>query len=383
MDRPILPPELSDTIIDFLHTDVPSLAACGLVCRAWAPASRYHLYAAIFLTPSNVAAFDGILSKAPALAFVVREVQIRFADSSVGELVRVLGRLPRTTRVAFRPTKDEVSRRLTAALLAPIVGCGPGRLDIRHMVFDFKSRFDSLRQVVDLICLCPNVVSLELGGSWLRMGDAHPDAVSPLTGWYLPSTLRTLTLTCDLDYLLQWLLQLQDGGPPISTLILHHIVRREVPAIAAYLAHAGATLTSLALMFRDNDAPGRLATRVDLALNPNLRSLALEGTAPNILACLLNVRVLPRVRRLETLELTLRHAVYYPDAMRVMEDYPWALLDRALSASASGDSEGSGARLRSVKITVVDSLTRHELGHVREWVWGRLPRAREMYCSSL
>ena len=120
----------------------------------------------------------------------------------------------------------------------------------------------------------------------------------------------------------------------------------------------------------NHDAPGRLATRVDLSLNPNLRHLALEGTAPNILACLLNI--LPQVKNLEVLTLTLRHAVYYPDAMRIMEEYPWGVLDRALSGV-----EG----MRGVRITVLDSLTRQELGGVRDWVWEKLSKASGRYCA--
>lgn len=39
-----LPNETWDTIIDFLHSDHPSLAVCSLVCRPWLPTSRYHLF---------------------------------------------------------------------------------------------------------------------------------------------------------------------------------------------------------------------------------------------------------------------------------------------------------------------------------------------------
>ncbi|KAG6864991.1 hypothetical protein C0991_005813 [Blastosporella zonata] len=39
-----LPQELYERIIDHLHNHVLSLLACSLVCRAWVPASRYHLF---------------------------------------------------------------------------------------------------------------------------------------------------------------------------------------------------------------------------------------------------------------------------------------------------------------------------------------------------
>ncbi|KAK0476176.1 hypothetical protein IW261DRAFT_1492350 [Armillaria novae-zelandiae] len=41
---PRFPPELFDRFIDFLHRDNEALKACSLVCRAWIPASRFHLF---------------------------------------------------------------------------------------------------------------------------------------------------------------------------------------------------------------------------------------------------------------------------------------------------------------------------------------------------
>ncbi|RDX44474.1 hypothetical protein OH76DRAFT_1094686 [Lentinus brumalis] len=40
----ILPGELSDTVVDFLHDDKDSLRQCSLVCKAWLSSSRLHLF---------------------------------------------------------------------------------------------------------------------------------------------------------------------------------------------------------------------------------------------------------------------------------------------------------------------------------------------------
>jgi len=45
--------ELYDYIVDFLHNDEDALRACALVCRAWALASRYHLFYQLRLTGSG------------------------------------------------------------------------------------------------------------------------------------------------------------------------------------------------------------------------------------------------------------------------------------------------------------------------------------------
>jgi hypothetical protein len=57
-----LPPDLSDQlsselydrIIDHLHSFKHSLFACSIVCRSWLPASRYHLFLDVNLTPNLV-----------------------------------------------------------------------------------------------------------------------------------------------------------------------------------------------------------------------------------------------------------------------------------------------------------------------------------------
>lgn len=46
-----LPVELSDSVIDHLWDDSGSLAACTLVCRAWLPSARTHLFSTVTLIP--------------------------------------------------------------------------------------------------------------------------------------------------------------------------------------------------------------------------------------------------------------------------------------------------------------------------------------------
>ncbi|KAF9048045.1 hypothetical protein BDZ89DRAFT_1154863 [Hymenopellis radicata] len=61
-DTPALPPELCDMIIDFNHAARKTLARCSLVCRSWIPASRYHMWTAIRLTPTNLDTFLSLIS---------------------------------------------------------------------------------------------------------------------------------------------------------------------------------------------------------------------------------------------------------------------------------------------------------------------------------
>ncbi|KAH9922702.1 uncharacterized protein B0H18DRAFT_879070, partial [Fomitopsis serialis] len=47
--EPVVPAELCDTVIDHLHDDPRTLAACALVCRAWVPSSRMHQFHTVIL----------------------------------------------------------------------------------------------------------------------------------------------------------------------------------------------------------------------------------------------------------------------------------------------------------------------------------------------
>ncbi|KAJ6476287.1 hypothetical protein C8R45DRAFT_375699 [Mycena sanguinolenta] len=52
-----LPPELIDSILDFLAGDYRALKACSLLCRAWALRSRRHLFKTCTVSSKNVLAF--------------------------------------------------------------------------------------------------------------------------------------------------------------------------------------------------------------------------------------------------------------------------------------------------------------------------------------
>jgi len=66
--------ELYDYIIDFLHDDHGALHACSLVCRAWLPASRSHLFYHLTLRASR-RIFLAIHSS-PHIASYVKKISV-------------------------------------------------------------------------------------------------------------------------------------------------------------------------------------------------------------------------------------------------------------------------------------------------------------------
>ena len=75
--QPELPPELTDRIIDFLHDEPKTLAACSLVARSWTIASRYHLFSMVVLiNPERRAKFERLIQISPTMIQYIRGVFI-------------------------------------------------------------------------------------------------------------------------------------------------------------------------------------------------------------------------------------------------------------------------------------------------------------------
>ncbi|KAH9481206.1 hypothetical protein JR316_0005726 [Psilocybe cubensis] len=51
MQHPVLPWEITDAIIDHLHSDVRALAICSAVCAEWLIRSRHHIFSTVQLWP--------------------------------------------------------------------------------------------------------------------------------------------------------------------------------------------------------------------------------------------------------------------------------------------------------------------------------------------
>jgi hypothetical protein len=91
--------ETTDTIIDFLHDDKPSLCACGLTRKTFLPSTRYHLFSDITFTPENIESFINLLeSPSPSnIASLVRHITLnRLLDVTPNI---VMGTIRATTRL--------------------------------------------------------------------------------------------------------------------------------------------------------------------------------------------------------------------------------------------------------------------------------------------
>ncbi|TBU45678.1 hypothetical protein BD309DRAFT_823093, partial [Dichomitus squalens] len=69
----VLPPEITDKVIDYLHDQPRALSSCSLVCSDWLPRSRLHRFRdARFTDTSAVAWFCVLLPGAPVIGGYIR-----------------------------------------------------------------------------------------------------------------------------------------------------------------------------------------------------------------------------------------------------------------------------------------------------------------------
>jgi hypothetical protein len=74
MHSPRLPTELCDIVIDNLSHDGAALRACSLTCKAFLPASRYHLFYTVRLKGRKVKGFLEFIDSSPKIGLYVRRL---------------------------------------------------------------------------------------------------------------------------------------------------------------------------------------------------------------------------------------------------------------------------------------------------------------------
>ncbi|KZT07144.1 uncharacterized protein LAESUDRAFT_713654 [Laetiporus sulphureus 93-53] len=160
-----LPPEICDHIIDYLWNDRRALAACNLVCRAWLPATRTHIFNRIRL-PNKVtsARFRQLLAESPYIARHVRALSIRRSSRSAGlpldysEILQKLTSLRHLYVRCMAHTSDPYPAFVMETTLEPSLHSSFAMLEtlhLRHLVFVGPD-------LPVLLCSCPRLSVLQM-----------------------------------------------------------------------------------------------------------------------------------------------------------------------------------------------------------------------------
>lgn len=215
----MFPPELVDLILDFVHSESTTLAACALVCREWLPSARFHLLSRMALDSSNMDSFMDdfdVVGNPNSLAV------LKFAATGLGNVV------------SLRIDGLDLS---AASLQLP--HAFPNLQSLCLEAFEA----DSFGVVATWVSALPSLRSLTLSGDW----DGSETEKLPSSVPAFPN-LSHLDLNCPLRVLLGWLLSLS-VVPVTTSLVLRDIWEEELTAVERYLAAVGSCLESLVLVY--------------------------------------------------------------------------------------------------------------------------------------
>ncbi|KAL6303112.1 hypothetical protein BKA93DRAFT_826815 [Sparassis latifolia] len=251
---PRLPPELTDRIISFvggspdlLNAEKEMLCNCALVCRAWLPASRYHLYHSTLALRSSKC-FEALVqtSRASYVAAALRAVLILdLKDSKPAWVHRfpfVLGQLFSAAQELYISDIEwdaVVMHRNTLPLGFRQFGCVT-RLTL------WGCKFQNFRQFQRLICALPHLRCLEEQRSSVKTSQASPITIAALR-YPVITELKLTGPEADpvLDLaLLDWLVLMQASIQSLRSLNIH-LRDKALSSLRNLLEHAGTQLENL------------------------------------------------------------------------------------------------------------------------------------------
>ncbi|KAK0497738.1 hypothetical protein EDD18DRAFT_1159106 [Armillaria luteobubalina] len=164
----ILPPELCDIIIDFLHTDRASLISCSIVCKSWLPASRLHLWETLKLAPCNIDGFFILLSYSSMFLSYIQNVEIENAFTKLTHYEKFWTRWDNITPYLSSRRLDHVSSFRLSKVSWGLLHDMKWSSSILHNFSDVKAlhlsnvSFDNNLQVIQFLRSFPRLEELSM-----------------------------------------------------------------------------------------------------------------------------------------------------------------------------------------------------------------------------
>lgn len=250
----ILASSLHGCIVDLFWDDKFTLGTCGLVCKEWLSTSRKHLFRSIVLCPKTTPRFVTLLdSPACTVSPYVRNLRLRAGRGQfLHEKVlvqKVITPLQHLSAIVCLTIEDLKWSTLSLTSRSALIGSFTrlNRLCLSH------STFETLDQVIDMICARPELEELQLDDVSWNSTSIEPLADIPLIDLSLidtpcPSRLQTLHLgCCPKEDIIHWLLHRQGICMAIQSLALDVVTPKEIASVAELLRAVGPSLRCLDL----------------------------------------------------------------------------------------------------------------------------------------
>lgn len=252
-----IPLELNEMIIDDLAHDLHTLTSCALVCRAWLPRSRLHIFYAIVLEEGNFDQFFALLNSYDFDAHVRSRVHsmtinpgspfaTRWTIACISCLDGFFVKSLTIAHISLSPFETTLAQRMMASFHS-----------VTELVLDFV-RFSSFAQALETITILRNLELLSLIHLQFHEGAVVPVVTKTLpVGYSLPPQLHKMELefrnNTELYDMLRWLANHSAPLPRVHTLSLCaddailRIVHDFHPSVATVLTRLGTALRHLTI----------------------------------------------------------------------------------------------------------------------------------------
>jgi len=233
------PFELVDMIIDYNHSDQPTLMACALVARQWTSRSRFHLFSKVDISHSNARQFINILS-APSCTFtmLVHQLDVHLVPGS-------------------QKWFNEFSRRLS--LLDDVLITSLGILGAKLTIFREEAQEAASSLYPNIRSLTVSTVSFETlsdftsfvcGFRMLHSLSCSAIILSPCSTVQrrFSAPLSTLNLTSpSIKLILDYLRDSSTALPFLTSLTLSHLTFEDCVSFKAFLETPNTSLRELSV----------------------------------------------------------------------------------------------------------------------------------------
>jgi hypothetical protein len=243
-----IPAELTDRIIDFLHSDRQALATCALVCKSWIPSSRFHLFEKLHINHKTTRTFMGLLHSNHSTIEKYAQALWILDWKRMVQLAPYLGRFLAFKSLVITGTQSDMKE--THADLC-LWFHGITNLDVMSFRFMNPQCFSRFLDAFPLLEL------LRINLSGLSLHSPKNDAQSSTIS--LPLRIRILHISIS-SLMLPFLLNI--NFPPLVELILCRVTTNDLLDIDHWLRSLPPTLRALGIRFSSNTSKHTVPSRM-------------------------------------------------------------------------------------------------------------------------
>ncbi|KAK7689774.1 hypothetical protein QCA50_006413 [Cerrena zonata] len=273
----LLPMELIDDVIDFLHGDYDSLKNCAMSCKEFLPRCRFNRFQSVTLDVQNITRFATLLQTSNDVAFYVHELVVIAKERPIPpgsirpciswlevHLSKLGEKLPYVHKLEIRDSdalREVVFRGFSSVTTLILKRCIVSNVD--HYI-RILNCFPSLQLVFNL-----------------RVNMKYPnktDIVSNKATFLSLTSMEFIQCSFLFGLLFDWL-SCQSSRLPVEEFSFGPVERAELAGVGRFLSASAKTMKNISISVVDEDPPDIPEKSFDLSSLTNLETIVFGSTS--------------------------------------------------------------------------------------------------------